>query len=163
MLFRLFFLFVTFPLIELILILMIGQRIGIGATLAVILLTGILGVTLARTQGLKALARYQEAIQQGKIPHEAIIDSLLILVAGILLVIPSFLADGLGVLLLLPPVRALIRGYLKKSIQEKITVAQQDMGMPTTRRFDPDTASPVITVEAEVVENSTDHPHRKQP
>lgn len=163
MLFRLFFLFVTFPLIELILILMIGQRIGVGATLAVILLTGIIGVYLARTQGLKALARYQEAIQQGKIPHEAIIDSLLILVAGVLLVIPSFLADGLGVLLLLPPVRALIRGYLKKSIQEKITVAQQDMGMPTTRRVDSDTASPVITVEAEVVETSADRPNREQP
>ncbi len=163
MLFRLFVLFVTFPLIELILLLMIGQRIGMGATLAVILLTGILGVFLARTQGLKALARYQEAIQQGKIPHEAIIDSLLILVAGVLLVIPSFLADGLGVLLLLPPVRALIRGYLKQSIREKITVAQRDLGRPVKHGPDVDTASPVITVEAEVVETSTDRTHRDHP
>ena len=73
------------------------------------------------------------------------------------------LADGLGVLLLLPPVRALIRGYLKQSIQEKITVAQHDLGRPTKRGPQVDTASPVITVEAEVVETSTDRPHRDRP
>lgn len=162
---RLFLLFVTVPVVELFLFLVIGQRIGIGATFAIILLTGFLGAYLAKSQGLKALARYQESLAQGRLPHEAIIDSLLILVAGVLLLTPGFLTDGIGFALLAPSVRDVIRGRLEKSLKERITVAGQDMGMPARKGANTSNSSGprVITVEAEVVETSADRSRHDQP
>lgn len=162
---RLFLLFVTVPVLELFIFLVLGQRIGIGATFAIILLTGFLGAYLAKSQGLKALARYQESLAQGRLPHEAIIDSLLILVAGVLLLTPGFLTDGIGFALLAPSIRDVIRRRLEKSIKERITVVGQDMGMPVRQGGSTGAkAGPhVITVEAEVVETSTDRSHQGQP
>jgi UPF0716 protein FxsA len=162
---RLFLLFVTVPVLELFIFLVLGQRIGIGATFAIILLTGFLGAYLAKSQGLKALARYQESLAQGRLPHEAIIDSLLILVAGVLLLTPGFLTDGIGFALLAPSIRDVIRGRLEKSIKERITVVGQDMGMPVRKGGGTGSGSGprVITVEAEVVETSTDRSHQGHP
>lgn len=162
---RLFLLFVTVPVLELFIFLVLGQRIGIGATFAIILLTGFLGAYLAKSQGLKALARYQESLAQGRLPHEAIIDSLLILVAGVLLLTPGFLTDGIGFALLAPSVRDVIRGRLEKSLKERITVAGQDMGMPGRKGGSAGNSSGphVITVEAEVVETSADRSRHDQP
>jgi UPF0716 protein FxsA len=162
---RLFLLFVTVPVVELFLFLVIGQRIGIAATFAIILLTGFIGAYLAKSQGIKALARYQESLAQGRLPHEAIIDSLLILVAGVLLLTPGFLTDSIGFALLAPSIRNVIRGRLEKSIKERITVAGQDMGMPGRKGANTGNSSGprVITVEAEVVEISTDRTHQGQP
>jgi len=162
---RLFLLFVTVPVLELFLFLVLGQRIGIGATFAIVLLTGFLGAYLAKSQGLKALARYQESLAQGRLPHEAIIDSLLILVAGVLLLTPGFLTDAIGFALLAPSIRDVIRGRLEKSLKERITVVGQDMGMPVRKGSGAGTngGPRVITVEAEVVETSTDRSHQGQP
>jgi len=162
---RLFLLFVTVPVLELFLFLVLGQRIGIGATFAIVLLTGFLGAYLAKSQGLKALARYQESLAQGRLPHEAIIDSLLILVAGVLLLTPGFLTDAIGFALLAPSIRDVIRGRLEKSLKERITVVGQDMGMPVRKGSGAGTngGPRVITVEAEVVETSTDRTRQGQP
>jgi UPF0716 protein FxsA len=162
---RLFLLFVTVPVLELFIFLVLGQRIGIGATFAIILFTGFLGAYLAKSQGLKALARYQESLAQGRLPHEAIIDSLLILVAGVLLLTPGFLTDAVGFALLTPSIRNVIRARLEQSIKEKITVAGQDMGMPVRKGASGSTSGGprVITIEAEVVETSTDRSHQGQP
>lgn len=158
---RLFLLFVTVPVIELFLFLVLGQRIGLGATFAIVLLTGFLGAYLAKSQGLKAIARYQESLAQGRLPHEAIIDSLLILIAGVLLLTPGFLTDAVGFALLTPSIRNVIRARLEQSIKEKITVAGQGMGMPVPKGS---SGGPrVITVEAEVVETSTDRSHEGRP
>lgn len=160
MLARLFLLFVTVPALELLLFLIVGQRIGIGATFAIILLTGFLGAYLAKSQGLKALARYQASLAQGVLPHEAIIDSLLILIAGILLLTPGFLTDAMGFSLLVPSLREKIRTRLEKSIRQKITVAGQAMGVePGRGKSQPR----VITVEAEIVETSTERSRQDQP
>jgi UPF0716 protein FxsA len=162
---RLFLLFVTVPVIELFLFLVLGQRIGLGATFAIVLLTGFLGAYLAKSQGLKAIARYQESLAQGRLPHEAIIDSLLILVAGVLLLTPGFLTDAVGFALLTPSIRNVIRARLEQSIKEKITVAGQGMGMPVPKgSSEGSSGGPrVITVEAEVVETSTDRSHEGRP
>ena len=162
---RLFLLFVTVPVIELFLFLVLGQRIGLGATFAIVLLTGFLGAYLAKSQGLKAIARYQESLAQGRLPHEAIIDSLLILIAGVLLLTPGFLTDAVGFALLTPSIRNVIRARLEQSIKEKITVAGQGMGMPVPNGSSGGSSGGprVITVEAEVVETSTDRSHEGRP
>jgi UPF0716 protein FxsA len=153
MLARLFLLFITVPALELLIFLMVGQRIGIGATFAIILITGFFGAYLAKSQGLKALARYQASLAEGVLPHEAIIDSLLILIAGILLLIPGFLTDSIGFSLLVPSIREWVRARLEKSIRDKITVAGQAMGVDPRRSG---SQPRVITVESEIVETSTE-------
>ena len=164
---RLFLLFITVPLIELFLFLVIGQKIGILPTFAIILLTGVLGATLARSQGVKVLAKYQQSIAQGKLPHEAVIDGLLILIAGALLLTPGFLTDTMGFLLLAPPVRQIVRARLEASLRERFRV----VGVPHATGFSsaagsfPGSARPreatvgrdgVINVEAVVVESRAD-------
>jgi len=156
---RLFLLFVTIPVIELFIFLVIGQRIGIPMTLGIILFTGFLGAYLAKSQGLKALARYQESLSRGRLPHEAIIESLLILIAGVLLLTPGFLTDSIGFALLVPSVRTFIRGMIEKSLKERLTVAGRDLGAPARGKSE----AQVITVDAEVVEISTDRSRSGNP
>jgi UPF0716 protein FxsA len=164
---RLFLLFITVPLIELFLFLVIGQKIGILPTFAIILLTGVLGATLARSQGVKVLAKYQQSIAQGKLPHEAVIDGLLILIAGALLLTPGFLTDTMGFLLLAPPVRQIVRARLEASLRERFRVVgvPQATGFSSAAGSFPGSARPreatvgrdgVINVEAVVVESRAD-------
>jgi UPF0716 protein FxsA len=151
---RIFLLFIIVPLIELFLFLVIGRQIGILPTFAIILLTGVLGASLARSQGIRALAKYQQAIAEGRLPHEAVIDGLLILIAGALLLTPGFLTDTIGFLLLAPPVRTLVRARLEDSLRRRFRVV--NVAEAASYRSGPDrgTASNVINVEAEVVEST---------
>jgi UPF0716 protein FxsA len=149
------------------LFLVIGQKIGILPTFAIILLTGVLGAGLARSQGLKVLAKYQQSIAQGKLPHEAVIDGLLILIAGALLLTPGFLTDTMGFLLLAPPVRQMVRARLEASLRERFRVVgvPQASGFSSAAGSSPGSARPrqatvgrdgVINVEAVVVESRAD-------
>jgi len=154
---RLLILFLTIPILELFVFLLVGQRIGIPMTLAIIIFTAVLGSYLTKSQGLKAIAKYQESLAQGRLPHEAIIESLLILIAGALLITPGFLTDSIGFALLVPSVRAYIRGRVEKSLKERIQLAGQDVGAAGRTGSGPQGRGPqVITVEAVVVERTTD-------
>ena len=118
---KLLTIFILVPILELSLLLRIGSKIGIEATLAVIFLTGIIGAALTRTQGSKALVSFRNALAEGKLPHSEALNGLLILLAGAVLLTPGFLTDTAGFLLLFPPTRAFIHcrlsAYLKKRIQ----------------------------------------------
>ena len=74
---RLLILIITVPVVELILFIKIGTRIGMLSTFVIILLTGILGAWLTKLQGMRTLARYQQAVNEGRLPHEEVIDGLL--------------------------------------------------------------------------------------
>lgn len=152
---RLFLLFVTVPLIELFLFLVVGQRIGIFATFAIILLTGILGAALARGQGLRTLAKYQESVARGVIPHEAILDGLMILVAAALLLTPGFLTDAAGFLLLAPAFRGVVRKAIENSLKQRFEVVDVagTAGFAGTRPRG-GAGTPDIVVEAEVIEST---------
>jgi UPF0716 protein FxsA len=118
---KLLLLFITVPLLEFFLLMKIGMRIGILPTIATILITGIIGAWLTRVQGLRTLRRFQEATREGRLPHEEVMDGMMILIAGAVLLTPGFLTDALGFLLLAPPVRMAVRkrlsNYLKGRIQ----------------------------------------------
>jgi len=152
MFFRLLILFITIPILELSLFLRLGSRIGIPATVAIVILTAILGAWLTKIQGLKTMARYQRAIQSGKIPHGELIDGLLILIAGALLLTPGFLTDTVGFLLLVPPVRKKVRGMLGAYLKRQIQGVEESMDAPAPKK-----AEPVITIEAEVIEDRVIH------
>ena len=96
------------PIIEITLFVQIGGAIGLGWTLLVILATAMLGARAIRRQGIGALARAQAQMAAGKPPVGEIVHGVLILFAGILLLTPGFMTDGLGFLLLFPATRLLV-------------------------------------------------------
>ncbi len=146
---RLLILFITVPVIELFLFMYLGSRIGITPTFAIIVATGFLGAYLTKSQGLKALKNYQDTITQGKLPHEAVLDGLMILVAGAVLLTPGFLTDAIGFTLLVPAARRWVRSLFSQYLKGKISVVGASMGAPVKKE------SPgVITVEAEVVDDT---------
>ena len=106
---RMLLLFIALPAVELALLIEIGQRIGTFETLALIVVTGILGAAMARSQGLRVLAEVQTRIARGEMPADSLIDGLMILVASALLVTPGVLTDLFGFLCLLPAFRSLVK------------------------------------------------------
>ncbi len=121
MLFRLLLLFTIVPLVELALLIEVGKRIEVGPTIALIVVTGVIGAALARHEGLRTLGKIQSDLAGGRLPGDRMIDALLILVAGALLVTPGIITDVIGFLLLLPPARAIVRNRLKARFRAKFT------------------------------------------
>lgn len=113
---RLLILFITIPAIELILFVAVGDWIGLPTTFGVIILTGFMGAWLTKSQGLRTLQRYRTALAEGRLPHDEVLEGLIILIAGTVLLTPGFLTDAAGFLLLVPPARAIVVRRLKRSI-----------------------------------------------
>ena len=126
----LFLLFVLVPLVDLYVLVRIGQILTFGPTVAIVVLTGIVGASLARRQGLRTLARINAEIQAGRMPAGELADGLLILLAGAVLITPGFLTDGLGLLLLVPWFRRGFRGVLAKYFQSRINITRMGPGGP---------------------------------
>lgn len=109
----LFVVFILLPLAELYVIIQVGQAIGILPTLALLLVDGFLGAALARSQGRATWASFNKAMSEGRIPGREVMDGAMVIFGGALLLSPGFLTDILGIGLLLPPGRAIIRRMLK--------------------------------------------------
>lgn len=122
MLARLLVLFIALPLAEIVLLIEIGSRIGTLATLAILVLTAVLGASLAHREGLKVLWRIREKMAQGVMPDEELIDGALILAAGIVLLTPGLLTDAAGVLLLVPGSRQALKRWLRERFARRIRV-----------------------------------------
>lgn len=130
---KLLLLFILVPVAELYLFLTLGRHIGIGPTLGIIVLTAILGAALTRSQGARTLAKFQQATAEGRLPHREALDGILILLAGAVLLTPGFLTDTVGFLLLVPPVRALIRGWLANYLKGRIRIIEPTVSPPGTQ------------------------------
>ncbi|MFC1632390.1 FxsA family protein [Candidatus Omnitrophota bacterium] len=117
----LIFLFTVIPVIELALLIRVGQYIGAFSTLTVVILTGVTGAYLARMQGLITLQKIQDDINQGMMPADKLFDGVLILCCGILLITPGFLTDLAGFAGLIPFTRNLFKGWLKRKIERMIS------------------------------------------
>ncbi len=120
MLSKLLLLFILVPIIELVLLIQIGQWIGTVPTVALIILTGVLGAMLVRRQGVEVMARMRGEFQTGRLPTEAIFDGAIILVAGAFLVTPGILTDSVGFLCLIPAGRRFIKRHLRKRVERAI-------------------------------------------
>lgn len=105
-------LFVLTPLAELYLLIEVGSGIGGLSTIALCLLTAVIGGVLVRIQGLQTLFRVREMMNRGEPPAEQMLHGLMIATAGLLLFLPGFITDGIGFLLLIPPVRDLAGHWL---------------------------------------------------
>ena len=110
----LFCLFVVLPYLEIVAFTILGGAIGIFPTLFLILFTGMVGAAMAKQGGVESWQRIQRTMREGKDPSREMINGLLLLVAGIALIIPGFITDIIGLLLLLPFVRELMIEHLSK-------------------------------------------------
>ena len=113
-------LFTLVPFIELALLIKVGQYIGVGYTLGIVIITGLAGAFLAKIQGLLTLNRIQTEINNGIMPADRLLDGALILISGILLLTPGFITDLIGFLGLIPLTRELFKLWLKKKIRDFI-------------------------------------------
>ena len=117
---RLLILFVFLPMIELYLLIMLGARIGPMPTIGLIVLTGIIGATLARQQGLSVLSKIQREMASGKPPTKELVEGALIVVGGIVLLTPGIVTDIFGFSLLVPPVRKKVCQSLTRAFSKKV-------------------------------------------
>lgn len=107
-------LFLIVPLAELYLILKVSDTIGIWWTIALLVADSLLGSWLLRSQGRAVWRRFNEILAQGRVPHREVIDGVLIIFGGAFLITPGFLTDIVGLVLLLPPTRAIVRRMLAR-------------------------------------------------
>jgi UPF0716 protein FxsA len=143
---------------ELWVIAVVASHIGVAETILLLLAVTIVGVWLVKRQGVALLGRLQDTIDQGRVPHRELVDGFLILVAGVLLIPPGFITDVIGLALLLPPVRMVIRGMMMRSFRRRTSFAVRVID-GVGRRVDyrdvrsRDTGSP----------DPSDGPERRQP
>ncbi len=108
------------PLIDLYVLIRLGDLLGFWPTVAIVVITGFTGAWLLRWQGLRTLGRIQSQMANGKLPATELLDGTMILFAAALLLTPGFLTDLLGLLLLVPFVRSLFRSTISNSISRNI-------------------------------------------
>ena len=115
-------LFIVVPLLELYVILQVGGAIGALNTILLLVLASVVGSVLLRVQGRAAWRRFQDAVRAGRPPAREVVDGALIIFGAALLLTPGVLSDILGVLLLLPPTRALVRGVMARTLLGRLAV-----------------------------------------
>jgi UPF0716 protein FxsA len=135
MLFKLLFLFTVVPLVELGLLLQLGDWIGTGPTVAVVLVTGFTGAFLARWAGASVLTQIRRQVAAGTLPSNELIEGALILVGGAMLVTAGLLTDLAGVSFLFPPTRALFRERLKAGFRKRVRTVTADFTARTVDHF----------------------------
>jgi UPF0716 protein FxsA len=117
---KLLFLFIAVPVIELYLLIKIGQILGPLPTILLVVFTGIAGWTLTKNQGLQVLSAIRNDLQEGRIPGDKLVSGLIIIVGGAFLLTPGLITDIAGFLLLLPPSHRAVQRWLIQKIKEGI-------------------------------------------
>lgn len=136
MLVPLVLLFLVIPVVEIYVIIQIGQEIGALWTVLILVADSIVGSMLVRAQGRAAWQRLVAAISRGRIPTREAIDGVLVVFGGALLLAPGFITDAFGLLLLLPPTRALVRRALARRAGGRAGLGRA--GRDPSRRAEPD-------------------------
>jgi UPF0716 protein FxsA len=157
MLLPLVLLFIAVPIAELFVIIQVGEAIGVWWTIGLLIADSILGSILMRHQGRTSWRRFNEAVAGGRVPAREVLDGALVIFGGALLLTPGFLTDILGLILLLPPTRAIVRGVLARRLTHRMMVAAT---RPRETRSRPpyDVDGTAVDVDSDRIE-----PHRETP
>lgn len=131
--------FVVIPLVELAVYVQVAQWIGFLDTTLLLLLVSVIGIIIVRYQGLGVWRRVRAQLREGIVPAADLVNGLIILVAGLLLIVPGFVTDAVGLLLLLPPVRAFVRALVRR--RYAVRVANRVVKVVNTRGTAPRDAS----------------------
>ena len=125
-------LFIALPLVELYVILKVGDAIGAVWTILLLAADSVLGSLLLRAQGRSVWRRFNTALADGKMPHREVIDGVLVIFGGAFLITPGFITDVIGILLLLPPTRFVMRKLLIRALGGRVAIGVA--GAATRRR-----------------------------
>jgi UPF0716 protein FxsA len=126
----LFVVFVVVPLVEIYVLVQVGQVIGAGWTIALLLLDAVLGTWLIKHEGGRAWRSLQEALRSGRMPATEIADGALILIGGTLMLAPGFITDAFGILLILPFTRPVFRRLLAAAVGRRLVMGAVDVRRP---------------------------------
>lgn len=122
MLFYLLLIFIVVPFVELALLLKLADLTSWWHTLLLVIVTGVLGTWLARSQGVRTYRKIQQSLSAGQMPTDSLLDAAMIFVAGALLLTPGILTDLLGFSLLVPFTRLLYRRWLVQRFKARFTM-----------------------------------------
>jgi UPF0716 protein FxsA len=135
--------FIVVPLAELYVILQVAELLGGGVqgallTIALLALDSVLGAVLLRSQGKAVWRRFNAVLSEGRVPHREIVDGVLVIAGGALLLTPGFLSDIVGIVLLVPPTRAVVRRMVAGRVARRAAAAATDRGRPRSAGVDYD-------------------------
>ena len=125
---RLFLLFAVLPIVEIALLINVGDHIGGWNTVGLVILTAFVGAYFVRQEGLSTLMQAQRKLQTGGVPGQEMAEGLLLVIAGVLLVTPGFITDGIGFLFSLPFTRPAIARYLMRHLSVNMVAGQGTSG-----------------------------------
>jgi UPF0716 protein FxsA len=120
--------FIVVPLVELYVILKVGDAIGAVWTILLLAADSVLGSLLLRSQGRSVWRRFNDALAVGRMPHREVMDGVLVIFGGAFLITPGFLTDVVGLILLIPPTRALVRRALVRRLGRRVEVRASSRG-----------------------------------
>jgi UPF0716 protein FxsA len=120
--FLLVLIFIVVPIAEIYVIIQVGEAIGVVPTIALLIADALLGSMLLRQQGRAAWIRFNRALAENRLPHKEVFDGVLIIFGGALLITPGFLTDILGLILLIPPTRALVRAIASRRVRRRLAM-----------------------------------------
>jgi UPF0716 protein FxsA len=132
----LFLALIAVPIVELYVIVQVGQEIGVLSTLGLLVALSVSGAWLLRQQGTATWRRLQAALQRGEMPTREVTDGALILLGGALLLTPGFITDALGLLLLVPVTRAFVKGAARRSLGRMAATRFGPAGVAGRRVYD---------------------------
>ena len=113
-------LFVGLPLLDTVTLVIVGRYMGFWTTVATVILSGVIGAHLARQQGFSVWRSLQADLAAGRVPAQGLMDCALILIAGGMMIAPGFLTDIMAILLLLPPVRAVVKRWARMKLERML-------------------------------------------
>jgi UPF0716 protein FxsA len=117
--------FIAVPIAELYVIYLVGDAIGVWQTLALLAADSVLGSLLLRSQGRTVWNRFNEAMAAGRVPRREVMDGVLVIFGGAFLITPGFLTDLLGLVLLIPPSRGVVRRLVERRIGQRVQVGMR--------------------------------------
>lgn len=144
--------FIVVPLIELWLLIQVGQVIGAAWTIVALLAVSVAGAWLLRREGTRAWSRFRTALASGRVPTDEVVEGALVLLGGALLLTPGFASDAVGLLLMIPPVRALVASTARRRLAARLMVTTIGGGRPPRRRTR--RSDDVVDVEVVNIERS---------
>ena len=127
--------FIVLPIAEIYVIIKVGEAIGVLPTIALLFLDGFLGAALLRSQGRAAWRRFNEALAAGRVPAREVFDGAMVILGGAFLLTPGFITDVIGLVLLVPPTRAVFRGIVSRMARRRTAFAVRTVHWGTQRPY----------------------------
>ena len=133
----LFLLFVAVPILELMVIVQVGQSLGAWNTAGLLVVDSLLGAWLVKHQGLGLIRKSRERLRNGEMPGSEISAGIAVLFAGALMLTPGFVTDAVGLMLLIPPIRNLLTSSIRRRFRSRLSTNFASPDLPSWNPIDP--------------------------